>query len=79
MSIEREVADVGYRLYQAIRYEMTREPVTSPDVLRRALAAATAMIVSYESAQRYIDELELCIDAKERVRAIEAGEVADVN
>lgn len=76
---QREVADVADRLHQAIRREMTREHVTSSDVLLHGMAAATAMVVSYESAQRYLDDLARCFEAKERVRTIEAGETNNVN
>ena len=55
-----------------------REPSTKDEIMH-GLAAAVAMLVGYESAQAFIDQLAVCIDAKEHVRAIGAGEVPALN
>ena len=55
-----------------------RQPLTRSEVAN-GLAAAIAMVVSYDSAQKFLESLAACMDAKERARAIAAGEVADLH
>ncbi len=67
------------RLDAAIRKAIGECQPASPEEAMNGTAAAIAMVVSYGSMQRFLETLAACADAKEHVRAIDAGEVADLN
>ena len=74
-----KVREIGAAAHDAIGAAVEKCRPASRDEIRCGLAAAIAMVVSYETAQAFIDELAVCVDAKEHIRAIDAGEVPAVN
>ncbi len=73
-----ECNEVGLRIAAAMRDELQRQPL-HVDQMQSALAIATTLVVSYGTMQRYLETLAACADAKEHVRAIDAGEVPDLH
>lgn len=74
-----KVLEIGDAVHKAIRKAVAAcGPATKTEMLH-GVTAALAMLVAYSSAQEFLNQLAVCIDAKEHVRAIEAGEVPDVH
>lgn len=74
-----KILEIGSAINAAIRAAVKRcEPASKTEIMH-GLAAGVSMVVGYESAQVFLDQLAVCIDAKEHVRAIDAGEVPAVN
>lgn len=73
------VGDLAERLNLAIRRAVRDSGAADKDAIMNGLAAAVALVVSYDSMQNFLDILAACADAKEHARAIVAGEVQDVH
>lgn len=73
-----KVTEIGDAVQKAIRRAVGECAPATKDEVMHGLTAAVAVVVGYESAQDFLDQLAVCIDAKERVRAIDAGEIPNV-
>ena len=74
-----KVKEIGDAVHKAIRRAVEDcRPAERLEILN-GLAAAVSMVVAYDSMQIFLDTLAVCADAKEHVRAIDAGEVPAPN
>ena len=79
VSRRERVTGLSDALQKAVRQTVADHQPIERDEIMLSLAAAVAMVVSYDSAQTFLDMLGECFDAKEHARAIAAGEVPDVH
>lgn len=70
---EKEISqcnDVGLRIAEAMRRELTSQPMHT-DQMHAAISIATTLVVSYGSMQTYLETLAACADAKAAAQAKE--------
>ena len=79
MSDIEKVKQIGDAVHKAMRRAIEDYTPAEKLEILNGVAAAVSMIVSYDSMQTFLDTLAVCADAKEHVRAIDAGEVSDVH
>jgi hypothetical protein len=76
---QEKITEIALKVDRAIRDAIATCQPVSPAEMSHGLSAALSLIVSYESMQAFLDDLARCADAKERVRAISAGEVPEMH
>ena len=73
-----KTTELALKIRQAIGDIFEMSGPLSHGEMSNSLAMAMSLIVSYASMQPFLENLAACADAKEHIRAIEAGEVPDL-
>ena len=76
---EDVISAVAADMYRVLADVVKRHEPLDKEEVAHALAVAISVCVAWDSMQAFLDNLAVCAAAKERVRAIEAGQEPDVH